>query len=56
MKKRGLSKTNLAKKLGTSRAQVNRILNPQESSVTLHTLAKLSLALGVKFRFKWGKA
>ena len=45
MKKAKMSKTKLAEILKTSRAQVDRILSP-EDSVTLDTLESVALAFG----------
>jgi len=44
MKRQSFTKTAMAKMLETSRAQLNRILDPEHESVTvatLHTMAKL---------------
>ena len=41
----------LAKKMHTSRAAVNRILDPANPSITLGTLEKAALALGKRWRF-----
>jgi DNA-binding Xre family transcriptional regulator len=46
MQERNLSKTHLATLLGTSRAALNRLLDPENTSVTLLTLAKASRLLG----------
>jgi antitoxin HicB len=41
-----LTKTALADRIGTSRAGVDRLLDPQNTSVTLHTLARAAKAIG----------
>ncbi len=46
MKKKRLTKSRLAKMLGTSRAAVDRILNPDNMSITLHTMEKVARILG----------
>ncbi len=44
--KENLTKTELAQKLDTSRAAVNRLLDPDNYSVTLNTLVKAASVLG----------
>ena len=46
MKKERLTKKILAEKMNTSRAALDRLLNPENISVTLHTLEKAAVALG----------
>jgi len=43
-----VNKTDLAKKMQTSRSAVNRLLDESDSSLTLATLASAALALGAK--------
>ena len=50
IEKEQLSKTALAIRLETSRAAVNRLLNPGNESVTLLTLKKAANVLGKKLR------
>lgn len=45
-----LTKTALAKKMHTSRAALNRLLDETDTSLTLTTLASAAAALGKKFR------
>ncbi len=52
MKKRNLAKSDLAKQMKTSRASLERLLDPDNESVTLHTLEKAALALGKKLEVK----
>jgi len=47
-----LSKTALAARLDTSRAAVNRLLDPENESVTLLTLKKAASVLGKKLRLE----
>jgi DNA-binding Xre family transcriptional regulator len=46
MKKRKMTQTNMAKKLGTSRSALNRLLDPKNYSITLYTLNRLAHVLG----------
>ena len=46
MKAQHLSKTELAKRMHTSRAALNRLLDEEDSSLTLTTLASAAAALG----------
>ncbi|CAN5181638.1 hypothetical protein BH09DEP1_BH09DEP1_2110 [soil metagenome] len=48
MKQKKISKTTLAKKMKTSRAVLDRLLNPKNTSVTLNTLEKAAHAVGKK--------
>ena len=50
MAKEKLSKVALAKRMGTSRSQVDRLLDPDNESVTLATLAKAAAAVGQRLR------
>ncbi|MBY0544412.1 MAG: helix-turn-helix domain-containing protein [Gammaproteobacteria bacterium] len=43
-----LTKTDMAKKMHTSRASLNRLLDPENTSVTLHTLTKAADVVGRK--------
>ena len=46
MKVQNITKTKMAEMMNTSRAVVNRLLNPDNSSLTLRTLEAASTALG----------
>ena len=46
MKQQSLSKVELAKRMNTSRAALDRLLDPRNSSVTLHTLHNAAKAVG----------
>jgi len=48
MKVQKITKTKMAEMMKTSRAVVNRLLNPDNSSLTLHTLESATNALGKK--------
>jgi antitoxin HicB len=51
MKARRISKNVLAKKMGTSRSVVYRLLDPADTSVTLDTIVRAETALDRKFFF-----
>ena len=48
MKKQNINKTEMAKRMSTSRAALDRLLNPYNDSVTLATLTKAANVLGKK--------
>ena len=48
MKKQNITNTEMAKKMATSRAALDRLLNPNNDSVTLATLTKAANVLGKK--------
>lgn len=50
MQTRNLTKTEMAKRMKTSRASFERLLDPGNTSVTLQTLGKAASALGKKLR------
>jgi DNA-binding Xre family transcriptional regulator len=52
MKARKLTKTALAHKMHTSRAALNRLLDAEDTSLTLTTLAGAAAALGKKIKFE----
>ncbi|MBN3809514.1 XRE family transcriptional regulator [Paraburkholderia sp. Ac-20347] len=52
MKAQQLTKTQMAAKMKTSRAALNRLLDQNDTSLTLTTLASAAAALGKKFRFE----
>ena len=47
MKQKGLTRSDLANKMGVPRAQVSRLLNAPPN-LTLRSIARLAVALGVK--------
>jgi len=47
-----LSKTELAARLNTSRAGLDRLLDPENDSVTLQTLKRAAAVLGKKIRLE----
>ena len=52
MQNQGLTKTTLAKRMKTSRAQLDRLLDPDNESVTLATLARAAQAVGRNLRME----
>jgi DNA-binding Xre family transcriptional regulator len=53
MKEKKLSKTKLAQEMQTSRAAVDRLLDPANESVTLQTLERAALALGKRLQVQF---
>lgn len=52
IQKENLTKTELAHRLDTSRAAVDRLLDPDNESVTLLTLIKAATVLGKKLKLE----
>jgi DNA-binding Xre family transcriptional regulator len=52
MQQQGISKTELARTMKTSRAQLDRLLDPENESVTLGTLTRAAQALGRNLRME----
>ena len=50
LKKDHITKTELAKKMHTSRAAVNRLLDPKNTSVTLNSIVKVMVVLDKKLQ------
>ncbi|MBN2429218.1 MAG: XRE family transcriptional regulator [Deltaproteobacteria bacterium] len=50
MEKQRLTKTEMAAKMHTSRAALNRLLDPKNTAVTLNTLEQAAAALGKRLR------
>lgn len=50
MDKKGLSKTEMAARMKTSRRQLDRLLDPENTSVTLATLRRAASAVGRNLR------
>jgi len=55
MRQRGLSKSAMAKAMQTSRAQLNRLLDPANTGVALHTLYRAAAVLGRRLRDRIGR-
>ena len=52
MKKKGLTKSAMAAEMETTRAQLDRLLDPGNDSVTLATLKRAAKALGKTLRLE----
>ena len=52
MQRQRLTKTEMAKRMQTSRASLNRLLDPSNPSVTLQTLERAAAALGKRLRIE----
>jgi antitoxin HicB len=50
MKAAKVTRAELAKRMGTSRTEVYRLLDPDNTGVTLATLARATVALGLDFQ------
>ena len=52
MKKKHITKTQMAARMRTSRAVINRLLDEDDTSVTLATLARASVAVGIPLKIE----
>ncbi len=52
MKDQKVTKATLARRMKTSRAQLNRLLDPENESVTLKTLARAAEILGMRVQIE----
>jgi antitoxin HicB len=52
MKERRLTKKAMAERIGTSRSQLDRLLDPENNSVHLQTIARAARALGKRLRIE----
>jgi len=52
MKERKLSKSEMSKRMQTSRAALDRLLDPDNDGVTLSTLRKAAAAVGREIRLE----
>nr|CBX31518.1 hypothetical protein N47_E50300 [uncultured Desulfobacterium sp.] len=53
MKSKHITKSEMASRMHTSRAVVNRLLDEDDTSVTLATLTRASLAIGVPLKIEF---
>jgi len=51
MSERNISKAEIARQLNTSRTGVDRLLDPENTSITLNTMAKVAHLLGKRIEF-----
>ncbi len=54
MKEQGISKNQMAKRMHTSRAYLDRFLDPKNDKVQLDTMQRAAAAVGRKLRFELG--
>lgn len=52
MRKHGVSRSEMARRMRTSRAQVQRLLDPENDSVTLNTMQRAALVVGRQVRIE----
>jgi antitoxin HicB len=52
MQERGLSKSEMARRMRTSRAALDRLLDPENAAVTLSTLQKAAAVVGRELRLE----
>lgn len=52
MKEKNFSKAEMAKRMRTNRAALDRLLDPQNNAVTLSTLQKAAFAVGREIRLE----
>ena len=52
MEKQNLTRTEMARRMATSRVQLNRLLDPDNDSVTLGTLSRAATAIGRRLRLE----
>jgi DNA-binding Xre family transcriptional regulator len=53
MRKQRISKLDMARRMKTSRAALDRLLDPDNASVTLQTLQRAARALGKRLRVEF---
>jgi DNA-binding Xre family transcriptional regulator len=53
MKENNITKTSLAKRLETSRSQLDRILAPENTSITIEVLERVAHAVGKKLHIEF---
>ena len=51
MRDRRITKAEIAKRLETSRTGIDRLLDPENTSITLHTMTKVANFLGKRIEF-----
>ncbi len=50
MEEKGLTKTEMASRMNTSRAALNRLLDPENASVTLNTIERAARVVGKRLQ------
>lgn len=56
MAAQNLSKARMARRMQTSRSQLDRLLDPQNQGVTLHTLKRAAEAVGMRLELELRQA
>jgi plasmid maintenance system antidote protein VapI len=54
MKENRITKSNLAKRLETSRSQLDRILDPENTAITIEVLERVAHTVGTKLQIRFG--
>jgi antitoxin HicB len=52
LKDEGISKTEMARRMNTSRPALDRLLDAKNTAVTLHTLRRAAAAVGKRLRLE----
>jgi antitoxin HicB len=52
MKKKGITKARMAEMMETSRAQIDRLLDPDNNSATLYTLVRVAKVVGRQLKLE----
>lgn len=52
MQAQGVSKVEMARRMGSSRSALDRLLDPENASVTLDTLRRAAAAVGLEIRLE----
>jgi antitoxin HicB len=52
MREQGITKVEMARRMGTSRAHLNRLLDPENDKVQLDTVQRAAAAIGRKVRME----
>ena len=53
MEETGLTKSEIARRMGTSRTQIDRLLDPEMTTITLDSLARLAQAIGKQLKIEF---
>ncbi len=53
MEEQNLSKSEMARRMNTSRSALNRLLDPENTSITLLTVARAALGVNKRVRFEF---
>jgi DNA-binding Xre family transcriptional regulator len=53
MREKHITKTSLAKQLNTSRSQLDRILDPENTAITIEVLERVAHAIGKTLRIEF---